>query len=326
MNPFKALTAPRLPSAAIGLSGEGAGVVSLDRRDNVFVVKRAVYVSLAEGLVRPNFDESNVASTGDLANVLAELVAGVGMLKRKRWSVALPEAATRTSILTLETSPGTRAETEEMLRWKMERAMAAPLDELRVTRDRLRADAQGRVRYLVTAVRLAVLAEYETVFESLGWHAGLILPRHMGEAWWLMNDAPARTAASSDSMLVSAHAEGFTVVVLRGGQPLLVRNVNCDPEDRADELYRFLLFYRDRNAPSGGLPEEAVRVPTEIIESLFVAGSGLDYEQAQAAVEETLAIAPRRLDAADVHLSLPTPDLDFRHLAAPAGLAALAWG
>ncbi|MCA1592920.1 MAG: hypothetical protein LC754_09780 [Acidobacteria bacterium] len=323
MNPFKAMIAPRLPSAAVGLAGEGAGVVSLERRGDVFAIKRAGYVPLAEGLVRPNFDESNITNTGELANVLAELVASVGMLKQRRWSVALPEAATRTAILTLESAPGTRAETEEMLRWKMERAMAAPLDELRVSRERLRADSQGRTRYLVTAVRLPVLAEYETVFEELGWHTGLILPRHMGEAWWLMNDAAARGA--SDSLLVSTHGEGFTAVVLRGGQPLLLRSVNCDVEDRADELYRFLLFYRDRNAPPGEDVETAERVPTEVIERLLVAGSGLEYEQARSVVEETLSVPPRALDAADFRLSIPSAEIDFQQIAAPAGLAALAW-
>ncbi len=330
MNPFKALIAPRLPSAAVGLSFDGASVVSLDRRGETFTLKRAGYTPLAEGLVRPNFDENNISDIGELANVLGELAASVGMSKQRRWSVALPEAATRTSILTVESAPASRTEAEEMLRWKTERALGSTLDDLRVTRERLAADAQGRARYLVTAVRLAVLAEYEAVFEGLDWHAGLILPRHMGEAWWLMKDAPSSSSATSrmDSLLVSAHAEGFTAVVLRNGQPFLVRSIICDAEDRADELYRFLLFYRDRNAPSSKETETATSIPhapIEIIERLLVAGTGLDYEQARAVVEETLTVAPRGVRAEDLRLSLPTRDIEFEQIAAPAGLAALAW-
>ena len=314
-NPLSKLWKPRLPSAAVGLTGEGAAVVALDRRRDVLAVRRAGYVPLPDGLVRPSFEEGNVADVGELADVLGELVRSTGLAKRRRWSVALPEAATRTAIITMESAPGSRAETEEMLRWKTERAFGHAPDELRVSRERLRADAQGRARYLATAVRLPVLAEYEAAFAALGWHAGLVLPRHMGEAWWLMKE---RTPA--DALLVSAHAEGFTAVLLRGGQPLLVRSIACEPEDRADELYRFLLFYRDRMAAQdadGAAPDRLAR--------LLVAGRGLEPQAAHALVAETLDAHPRLVNAEDVRLALPASDLDFNLIAAPAGLAALAW-
>jgi Tfp pilus assembly PilM family ATPase len=315
-NIFTRILKPRWPAAAVGLTGEGAAVVALDRRRNTLVVRRAGYVPLPEGLVRPGFEETNVSDAGELADVLGELVRGTGLVKRRRWSVALPEAATRTAIITLESTPGSRGELDEMLRWKTERTFGHALDELRVARERLRADAQGRVRYLATAVRLSVLAEYEASFAALGWQTGLVLPRHMGEARWLMKE---RTPA--DALLVSTHAEGFTAVLLRGGQPLLVRSIVCEAEDRADELYRFLLFYRDRiNAP-----EVEAGAPPDRLEQLLVAGTGLDAEAARALVAETLDVSPRLLSAADVRLTLPTRDLDFNLLAAPAGLAALAW-
>jgi hypothetical protein len=280
--------------------------------------------------VRPSFDEQNVSDGAVLAGALTELLTSAGLARRKRWSVALPEAATRTSILTMETAPASRAEAEEMLRWKTERALGAQLDELRVSRERLRPDAQGRARHLVTAVRLAVLAEYEQVFAALGWNAGLILPRHMGEAWWLMREgAQAAAASGADSLLVSSHAEGFTAVVLRSGSPLYVRGVICETEDRADELYRFLLFYRDRTSPQGAAgEEEAPPAPLygEGIGRLLVAGTGLEESEACAIVEETLSATPRSVRPADLRLAFPEAGIDFRQIAAPAGLAALAWG
>ncbi|HEX3558279.1 MAG TPA: hypothetical protein VHU19_03695 [Pyrinomonadaceae bacterium] len=321
MNPLNKLIAPRYPSAAIGLSGEGASVVQLERRGGGLAVRSAAFLPLAEGLVRPGFDEPNVADAGELARSLAELTSSAGLARRRRWSVALPEASTRTSILTMETAPASRAEGEEMLRWKTERALGAQLDELRVSRERLQPDAQGRARHLVTAVRLSVLDEYEQAFALLNWRAGLILPRHMGEAWWLMRDS-----AGDDSLLVSSHHEGFTAVILRAGQPLFVRAVSCDTEDRADELYRFLLFYRDRNAPTDeGIETPAPVYAAERIERLLVAGTGIDYAQASAIVEETLSSSPRAVHPADLRLSFPPSDIDFRQIAAPAGLAALAW-
>ncbi|MDT5269461.1 MAG: hypothetical protein QOH49_1647 [Acidobacteriota bacterium] len=325
MNPFQRLISPRLPQAAVGLSGEAASVVQLERRGGGLTVRSAGLLPLPAGLVRPSFDEQNVSDGAELAAALTELLTSAGQARRKRWSVALPEAATRTSILTMETAPASRAEAEEMLRWKTERALGAPLDELRVTREHLRRDAQGRERYLVSAVRLTVLAEYEQVFAALDWRVGLILPRHMGEAWWLMRDGGRQAAA--DSLLVSSHAEGFTAVVLRGGSPLYVRGVICETEDRADELYRFLLFYRDRTSPQAAEGEAEAPPPLygEGIGRLLVAGTGLDESQARAIVEETLSAAPRAVQPADLRLAFPAAGIDFRQIAAPAGLAALAW-
>ncbi|MBV9927073.1 MAG: hypothetical protein JOZ96_18790 [Acidobacteria bacterium] len=326
MNPFQRLISPRLPQAAVGLSGEAASVVQLERRGGGLAVRSAGLLPLPAGLLRPSFDEQNVADGAELAGALTELLTSAGLARRKRWSVALPEASTRTSILTMETAPASRNESEEMLRWKIERALGAPLDELRVSRERLRPDAQGRQRYLVTGVRLAVLAEYEQVFAALDWQAGLILPRHMGEAWWLMRDGGAQAAAGADSLLVSSHAEGFTAVVLRAGSPLYVRGVICETEDRADELYRFLLFYRDRTTPQAA-EGEAPPAPLygESIGRLLVAGTGLAEVEARAIVEETLSAAPRAVGPSDLRLAFPAAGIDFRQIAAPAGLAALAW-
>jgi hypothetical protein len=317
MNPLSKLARPRLPSSAVGLTGSSAVVVSLDRRRDAFVVKRAGIAPLPEGLLLPGFDESNVADVGELARVLASLAESTGLARKRRWSIALPEAAARTAILTLESASASRAETEEMLRWKIERTFGAGADELRVSRQRLRGDSQGRARFLATAARASVLAEYESVFDALGWRAGLLLPCHMGEEQWLMRGG--RDAA--DSLLVSSHAEGFTAALLRDNQPLLVRSITCDPEDRADELYRFLLFYRDRmNAPNGDGAGSAV------VGRLLVAGQGIEEDQALAIVEETLSARPRLLRAEEARLTLPSHELPFAQLAAPAGLAALAFG
>lgn len=320
MSLFSKLVSPRLPPAAVGLSGDGLGLVQLERRRDSFAVRRAGYVPLAAGVLAPGFDEPNVAEAGELAHALADLAASTGLQKRRRWSVALPEGATRTAIVTVESALASRQEGEEMLRWKIERTVGVPAADLRSARERLPPDAQGRVRYLITAVRLDVLAEYEAVFASLGWQAGLILPRHVGEAWWL-----SRERAPTDALLVSSHPEGFTAVVMRAGHPLYVRAVACDAEDCADELYRFLLFYRDRTAPAddGGGGEPAAARDT--IGRLLVAGTGLGYDEASAVVSETLDAEPQPVRAEDVRLTFPSAELDFGQMAAPAGLAALAF-
>jgi hypothetical protein len=215
-------------------------------------------------------------------------------------------------IVTLETEPASQAELEEVLTWKMERGFGASLDELSISRERLPADSQGRERYLVIATHAAILAEYESVMHALGWRAGLIVPRHIGEGQWLtMNGAP------GDALLLSSSEKGFTAVVFRGKQPLIVRTVTCDPHECEDELYRLLLFYRDRR---GGEAEAGQRLAR-----VLVVGDLLSKDRTCEIVNETLGADLRSLEAEDLGLQLATRKLSFDAIAAPAGLATLSW-
>ncbi|HEY0324026.1 MAG TPA: hypothetical protein VGC66_23965 [Pyrinomonadaceae bacterium] len=315
-NPLSRLINPRLPAAAIGLEAGEASAVLLERRRSLFTIKRAATITLPRELLRPSFEETNISDMNELAEALAQLITSAGLQRQKKWSVALPGAATRSVIVTLESPPASRGELDEVLRWKMERVFGHPVEELRVAHERLEPDAQGRARYMAAGARLSVIAEYETVFAALGWRAGLILPRPVAEMQWLEKPgAPGR----GDSLLVSSHTEGFTAVIIRGSQPLAVRAIICDPEDRDDELYRLLLFYRDRLAA----PDEAVEAYS--IERLLTLGEGLKREHVGALVSETLGITLASMDAADVGLALPSTELSFDAIAAPAGLATMAW-
>ena len=315
-NPLNRLVNPRLPAAAIGLEAGEASAVLLERRRGLFTIKRAATITLPRELLKPSFEETNISDMNELTEALAQLITSAGLQRQKKWSVALPGAATRAAIMTLESAASSRAELGEVLRWKMERVFGYPVEELRVAHERLEPDAQGRARYVAVAARLNVLAEYETVFAALGWRAGLILPRHVAEMQWLEKPGAGRRG---DGLLVSSHTEGFTAVIVRGSQPLAVRAIVCDPEDRDDELYRLLLFYRDRLAA----PDEAPEVYG--IERLLTLGEGIKPEHVGEIVSETLGVTLASMDAADVGLALPSADLSFDAIAAPAGLATLAW-
>src|SRR5215813_8361497 len=206
------LLRPRFPSSAVGIEKGGASMVQLDRSRGGFVIRRASTITLPDDLIRPQFDDSNISDPAQLMAALSDLATSSGLLRQRKCSVALPEASTKTAILTLEGTAGSRSEIAKVLEWKTERAFGAPLDELRIAREQLSANEQRQARYLVTGVRLAVLAEYESVFTALRWQTGLILPRHAGEQQWLRNGTP------SNGLLLTTH----------------------------DELHRLLLFYRDR--------------------------------------------------------------------------------
>jgi hypothetical protein len=312
-NPLAKLVNPRYPATALGFEKGIATMVQLERgRGGSFSLRRAATVALPETLVRPSFEEPNIFDPAELTAALRELATSAGLLQQKRWSVALPDAASRTLILTLESAPASRAELEEVLKWKMERGFGTPLDELSISRERLPADAQGKDRYLVVATPTAVLREYESVLQSLGWRAGLIVPRHLGEGQWLTQNG-----SRGDALLFSSSERGFTAVVFRGKQPLIVRTVACDPNECEDELFRLLLFYRDRRS---GDSEQVVQLAR-----MLIVGKLMSKDRAGEIVTETLGANLRSLDAADLGLQLATRELSFDAIAAPAGLATLSW-
>lgn len=282
-------------------------------RQNSFTLRRAASITLPDSLITPGFDDPNIADLSQLAEALNELGTSAGLLRQRKWSVALPEATMRTLILTMDSQVGSKSEADEVLKWKMERGFGAPLDELSISSESLPRESQDRERYLAVAIRLSVLAEYESVFASLGWRAGLILPRHLGEARWLT-----RNGNTGDSLLLTAHDDGFTAAVFRDREPLILRTVVCEPDEREDEFYRLLLFYRDRRAAE-------VDGAAQPLTQLLVVGRGFGKDRASAIANETLGSHVHVLGPEDLGLQLPASDLRFDSIAAPAGLATLHW-
>lgn len=309
---FEKLLKPRFPSCAVGIDSGAASVVQLDRARGGFVVKRAALIDLPADLIRAGFDESNIGDPTELASALRDLVTSAGLLRQRKWSVSLPEATARAAILTIEGTPGSRRELEEVLEWKIERSFGAPRSELRLAREALPLDARKQKRYLITAGHLAIVAEYESLFAAMGWQAGLILPRHVGEEQWLRN------GHHGDSLLLTSHDEGFTAVLMRDNRPFVMRTVFCESADCDDEIHRIMLFYRDRAGTNG-----SDSAPP--IDRLLVIGNQLDRQRVSQIAQETLGTSLKPLDPPDVGLMIPGREISFDLIAAPAGLAKMAW-
>ena len=312
-NLLSRLIDPWYPTTAIGLEKGVASVVQLERvKGSSCKLRRGATFNIDESLVRPSFEETNIQSPQQLAAVLKELATSAGLLRQKRWSLSLPEATARTLVLTLESQSQSASELQDVLRWKIERGFGGPLEELSVSKERLQKDPQGRDRYLVIAVKKSVLAEYERVLDSLGWRAGLILPRHLGESQWLV-----RNGSAGDSLLLSGSRQGFTGVIFRDKHPLFIRTVECAEDELEDEFYRLLLFYRDRGVPDASAGPGLAR--------LMVVGEGITKQRAGEIVNETTGGDLRPLQAEDLGLQLPSREFSFDSIAAPAGLATMSW-
>ncbi len=305
------LTQPSFPKAAIGLEKEAVTALSLQREGRgMFGVKQAATVDLPTHLLTPSFLEQNISNPKELAVLLEEAVVSAGLLRQKAWSISLPSNTARSAILTLENAAG-KDESAEILDWKAEQSFGAPAAEMRITRQKIAPDKEGKPRYFATAVKLSVIDEYETIFENFGWKAGLILPRAVSEANWITEDSN-----RADSMLISSQSDGFSAILLRGGEPAVIRSVTCREAERDDEIYRLLMFYNDKFAADS---------KDQLLDRILLTGKGLVPAKIREISSEALGRALQVLRPEEVGLNVPVNSLSFDDLAAPAGLAALGW-
>lgn len=309
---FESLTEPNYPRAALGLEQTSVTAIALQKeRGGVFGIKQAATSDLPAHLLSPSFTEQNISSPNEMLALLDEVVTTAGLAKQKRWSISLPSNTARTAILTLENAPASKDELSEVLDWKAENVFGVPAAELRISRRQLAPEAGGKLRYFATAVKLSVVDEYETLFERMNWRAGLILPRVVGEAGWLID-----RKKRADSLLISSNNDGFTALLLRGDEPNVVRSVTCTDSERDDEIYRLLMFYRDRFGDESS---------ENFLEKFLVVGKDFAPAKLKEIASEALGRTPDILRPADVGLNLPAQHLSFDDIAAPAGLAALGW-
>lgn len=309
---LEALTQPNYPRAALGLEQESITALALQKQGRGrFGVKQAATLDLPAHLLTPNFTGQNISNQNEMLVMLEEVVTNAGLLKQKRWSISLPSSTARTAILTLDTEPASKDELTEVLDWKSEQTFGVASGDLRIARRKLKPDAGGKARYFATAVKLSVVDEFETMFERLGWHAGLIMPRAVSEANWLVD-----AKSQADSLLISSQPDGFTALLLRGDEPTVVRSVTCAESERDDEIFRLLMFYRDRFGENSSANH---------LEKILLVGKEFAPAKLKDISIEALGRTLNILRPEDVGLSLPVQNLHFDDLAAPAGLAALGW-
>ena len=310
------LFAPALPARALAITEASLVLVALRRRQGEYEAVRAGMVSLPPGLVKADFEQPNIGAGSGTSGIeesrfvscLEQVAAQAGLRRVGQLSVALPAGSARTFLLSLDNIPSSKAEMAQLVDWKIERSTGYPVDELRISRRRL-GDLEGYPQWLIGAVHRRVLSQYESLFDRVGWRAGLITPRVVGEASWLRAES-----SGEDLLLVSVNPRGFELMVLRAGEPLLVRDVECAPGEVENEFFRLMIYYRDRLIPEGAPPRLGgiLTVSTPAEQQFF-------RDLAAAALEQPVLA----LSAAQIGLRLD-PGYTLPQMAAAAGLAALA--
>jgi hypothetical protein len=306
------LTAPNLPATSLSVSETHLSLVTLRRSSGGFEPRNLGVLRLPPELIRASFTEPNIADEAALVEQLRRTAEQAGLKRAREMSATLPAGSARSLVVTLDSLPGSRAEAQQLIEWKVERGLGQRVADLRLSYSRLR-DSAARPQWLVSAVGERIAAQYDAVFRQLRWRVGLLAPQHIGEAQWLM-----RQRLAEDQIVLSLRDDGFDVVIVRGSEPILVREVACAPEEREDEFYRVMIFYRDRLASPDA---EGAAAGLGRLLTIGAAAEQRRFREVLASALERQTVA---LDPQQLGFRLD-PNAPFNHLAAAGGLATMAW-
>lgn len=301
------LTLPTPPRTSLALTPSHLALIEMQKRSGGFQPKKLGIQTLPAGLMQASLTEPNVVREADFISLLSSVAEQAGFSRKLKLSVTLPAASAHSIIVTLEHKPASQAELEQMLGWKIGRATNLKAAEMHTSFQPL-SSVNGQPRWLVAAVHNHVLKQYERLFAQLGWQVGVVLPQPLGEAQWLLRSA---TEVNEDQVLVSVNEQGFVVVIVRGQEPLLIREVTCTPEEREDELFRLMVFYRDRLNP------------TQPVKRMLIVGEPSEQTVFSKALTSALEQTPQKLAPISLGLNLEA-SAPFHRLAAAAGLATMA--
>jgi len=308
-NLFNALLSPALPARSLSITESQLILLTLRHQKGEFETRQAGLVPLPAGLVNPGFDQPNITDEARFLEQLRRVADQADVRKMGNLNVALPTGSARSLVIALETMPSSKSEIAQLTDWKIERASGYPITELMVSRYRL-ADQNGSPHWLVGVVHQRVLAQYENLFRQLGWRAGLISPQNLGAVAWLI-----RSEVPEDQILVSVTPRGFEVIFVRDCEPIMVREVECPPEEVENEFYRLMVYYRDRLVPEGQSPNLA---------RILTIGTIVDQQRFRDLVSAALERTVVSLNAGQLGLKLDS-GMSLQQVAVAAGLSSMAW-
>jgi hypothetical protein len=185
-------------------------------------------------------------------------------------ALVLPDPAIRLSLVpAADLKARRRAETEQMIRFRLSKAIPFDVQEAQVA---WAGPVAGQM--LVAAVFRPVLEGYEAACRDLGFEPGLVEPSSLA-----LISALAREEASGDRLLVNWDLGYVSLVLTRAGWPILIRTLAGDlgAEAVLREAANTVLYYRERLGGQGlaGASVRSALLPPEEAATLLREPLGL---------------------------------------------------
>lgn len=217
---------------------------------------------LGPGAVVPDLMESNLR---DKKAVRGAIESALGAVRGRSHDVIaiLPDTAVRVVLLDFEALPAKSEEAEAVVRFRLKKSLPFNPDEARISYQA--QNTKTGVRVVAAVVLNSVLAEYEAMFNELGYSPGVVVPSMLA--------ALGAADAERPTLVVKVDAHTIGVAILDQEQLLLVRTlenmrgINISGEQLAEEVYPSVVFFQDTYSLNiervyvAGLPESVGAAP-----------------------------------------------------------------
>ena len=286
---------PKYPPLAVEMGQGGLTLVRVDReKKQPPRVTRYCAVEVPGGSLDMKFGRGNLRRPADVATALQGALRSES-IQESGISLVLPDHLARVSLLHLGERPAGRAETMEMIRWKIRKTVPFNVDDAHIDYQFFPSPGGGgSFTCLTTLVLRKVLAQYEKLFGDLDLRVGLIDL----STFTLVNlHLPVLQDWKGDALILNVTGSFFALMILRRGVPIFYRAKSyafvddASREARQDVVTRevgsSLAYYRERLAGS-----DPVRISLRCID--------LDLETLAGALRERLGAEVVPVDPTEV--------------------------
>ncbi len=215
--------------------------------------------------------EDNVLRADVVASMIAKFSSPNGSKKRRPAAVILPDYAARVTVLDFDSFPSAAEEQLSLIKFRVKKTIPFDIDSAAVSYF-VQPSSSKRVEVIAVTVALEVIARYEALFRSAGFHPGVVTTSTLA----------ALNLYKGGGVAVFAKLSGLalTVAVIDGNVVKLFRCVTLDDASEPEILSvlqpTFAYVEDELSAPVGKLilcgfaqVPSGLRAPTEPLRSRF---------------------------------------------------------
>lgn len=248
------LVDPEPPGLGLDLRTGELALARLSARRGAGALDACLTAPIASGVLSFSMLDPNVLDEEELQRVVESALVRAGAAGARRIALTIPDHVARISVVELPGAPGSRAELEELLKFRLKKSLPFDVASARLAYEKLPGPGSS---FLTGVMHETVVSQYEKLFGDMGFHVGLIKPASVSLLDLLGPIAYRELAPGEDYFFVNAERDYFTVSLVRDREvPVLVRTLGLrsgendstiyDEEDLLQEIIPTAIYYREK--------------------------------------------------------------------------------
>jgi len=266
---------PQAPLWACELTSRHVIVAGVSKQRNK--VRSKLASELSARSVTGSLSETNIPNREATRASVMETLNRAGF-QGSEITVIVPDDAVRIAFLTVENLSKDPEEQQTFIRWKLKKNVPFDVDSAQVAFRILGTGTGAAVDLLVTLSPVAIIREYEDLFDSMDLHAGLVVPSTLAA----LNLLP---APPGDTLFLKVAPDCITTTVFRHGRMQFYRRVV--DVSLYDAVYPTVMYYQDKLGGSA-------------LERLVICGYDSDIRSSITELQEKLGLSAQRLDPKEI--------------------------